>query len=112
MAQEHWLSEKQLPSLHQLGAQFVARSGMEDAVASGIHRGRPFGGVCMSWAPDLDHLISPLPNHRHKRVVGIELKTGEKDILLLCIYMPYFNAEKRAECMAETIDAISMIERR
>ena len=32
-SQEHWLSESQLPTLKQLGTQFVARSGMEDAIS-------------------------------------------------------------------------------
>ena len=60
--QELWLSEKQIPTLHQLGTQFVARSGMEDAVSSGILVGRPFGGVSIAWSPHLENLISPLSN--------------------------------------------------
>ena len=44
-----WLSEKQLPTLHQLGTKFTAISGMEDAVSSGILAGRPLGGVSISW---------------------------------------------------------------
>ena len=86
MGQELWLSEKQLPLLQQLGTQFVARSGMEDAVSGGIHVGRPFGGVSISWSPDLDHVIFPIDNFRHKRVVGIELKSDQDRILLLCVY--------------------------
>ena len=63
--QELWLSEKQLPSLRQLGTQFVARSGMEQAVSDGLLVGRPFGGVSISWSPDLNHLIVPLTNFNH-----------------------------------------------
>ena len=110
MAQELWLSEKQLPSLQQLETQFIARSGMEDAVSSGILVGRPYGGVSISWSPHLNHLISPLSNFQHKRVVGAELKAGEDRILLLCAYMPYYNSSRRAECLNETIDAITMLE--
>ena len=75
MGQELWLSEKQLPMLQQLGSQFVARSGMEDAASGGIMLGRPFGGVSITWSPDLNHLISPISNFRHKRIVGVELKS-------------------------------------
>ena len=96
-AQELWLSEKQLPSMHQIGTQFIAHSGMEEALSNGILVGRPFGGVSICWSPDLDHLISPLSNFRHKRVVGIELKTVKKDILLLNVYMPYYNSARRWE---------------
>jgi hypothetical protein len=62
MAQELWLTEQQLPTMQQLCTQFVARSGMEDAVASGIFRGRPFGGVNISWSPNLNHLVSQITN--------------------------------------------------
>ena len=110
MGQEHWLSEKQLPSLQQLGTQFVARSGMEDAISSGILVGRPFGGVSIAWPPHLDHLIKPLSNFCHKRVVGVELVSEEESFLFLCAYMPFFNSSQRAECMTDTHDAISMIE--
>ena len=109
-AQELWLSEKQLPTMQQLGTQYVARSGMEQAVSDGILVGRPFGGVSIAWAPNLDHLISPLNNFCHKRIVGVEMKSGGKEILLLSIYMPYFNTSRRAECVAETIDAIAMLD--
>ena len=110
MAQEHWLSDKQLPLLQQLGTQFVARSGMEDAVSSGILTGRPFGGVSISWSSDLDHAITPISNFCHKRVVGIEMKAAEKDILFLCVYMPFYNSNNRSQCMTETLDALTMLE--
>ena len=96
--------------MQQLGMQFVARSGMEEASSSGILVGRPFGGVSITWSPDLNHLITPLSDFRHKRVVGAELKTVDLNVLLLCIYMPYFNPSRRAECITETIDSISMLE--
>ena len=103
--QELWLSEKQLPVLQQLQTQFVARSGMEDAVSRGILTGRPFGGVSIAWSPDLDHFISPISNFRHKRVVGIELKAEDGNFLLINVYMPFFDTSNRTQCMAETVDA-------
>ena len=36
MGQELWLSEQQLPQLQQLGSQFVASLGMEDAISDRI----------------------------------------------------------------------------
>ena len=108
--QELWLSEKQLPTLNQLGTQFVARSGMEQAVSDGLLVGRPFGGVSISWSPDLNHLIMPLTNFNHKRIVGIELKSRQAPTLFINIYMPFFNSSRRAECLAESVDAIAMID--
>ena len=110
LGQEHWLSDQQLPQLQQIGAQFVARSGMEEAISNRIFPGRPYGGVCIAWTPDINHIVVPLTNYRHKRVIGIEVKTEENNILVLCIYMPFNDSSNRLKCMAETIDAISMLE--
>ena len=110
MAQETWLSEAQIPRLKELGVQYVARSGMEHAVSTSILRGRPFGGVSIAWSPELNHLISPLTNYKHGRVVGVELDAGETQLLFITVYMPYFNASRRDECIVETIEVISMLE--
>ena len=74
LAQELWLSEQQLTQLDYLNAQYVARSGMEDAVSAGVLKGRPFGGVSVSWSQDLNHIVTPLSNYRHKRLIAVELK--------------------------------------
>ena len=108
--QEHWLAESQLNQLQSLNAQFVARSGMEDAVSSGVYRGRPFGGVAICWLPELSHVITPISDFKHKRVVAVELNTDEGDFVLISIYMPFFNSSRREQTMAETIDALSMVE--
>ena len=83
---------------------------MEDAVSSGVYRGRPFGGVAICWRPELSHLISPITNFKHKRVVAVEFNAGDDNFLLISIYMPFHNSSRREHCMTETIDAISMIE--
>ena len=88
----------------------MARSGMEQAISDKIYQGRPFGGVCIAWAPSLNNVITPLNNFRHKRVVGIEMKAADGDFIIICAYMPFFDASNRARCMAETVDAISMVE--
>lgn len=56
MCQEHWLSESQIPLMQNLGCQFFARSGMEEAISSGIYRRRPFGGVGIAWSSNLDQV--------------------------------------------------------
>ena len=83
---------------------------MEDAISSGIYRVRPFGGVAICWSPDLNSFITPVSNFKHKRVVAVKLKTEESDILIICAYLPFFNASNRQQCMNETVDAITMID--
>ena len=110
MVQEHWLSEQQLSRFEQLDAQFVAHSGMEDAISSSIYQGRPFGGVSICWSKSLNHVITPISNYKHKRIVAAELKSQGRNILLISAYMPYFNSNGRDQCIAETLDALSVIE--
>ena len=110
LVQEHWLSNHQLPRLQQLNVQYFAQSGMEDAISSGIYRGRPFGGVAICWSADLNQFVTPLTNYKHKRVTAVELKTNELSLLIISAYMPFFNSSQRERCMNDTIDAISMIE--
>ena len=110
LGQELWLTEKQLPLLHQLNTQFTARSGMEEAVSRGVWRGRPYGGVSVAWSADLNHVISPLSNYKHKRIVAVELTTTNKNIIFISAYMPFLDSSNRTTCIAEYTDAVSMIE--
>ena len=106
--QEIWLPENRLSELCNLFVQFVARSGMEKAVSSGIMRGRPYGSVSIACSPNLDHVIRPLVNYRHGRIVCVE-PAAEPNIHIQ-LYMPYFDASKRQECTAETVETIAMLE--
>ena len=110
MSQETWLTNKQLSQLNRLDSQFIARSGMEDAVSAGVLRGRPFGGVCIAWSRDLNHVITPLTDYKHKRVVAVQLSTTTENIIFMCVYMPFLDSRKRDICRTETIETISMIE--
>ena len=110
MLQEHWLTEHKIQQLQQLNVQFVARSGMENAVSSGIYRGRPFGGVSICWSNDLNQIITPVTNNKHKRVVSVKMKQDAGNLLFICVYMPFFDSRNRTQCMTEALDAISMIE--
>ena len=108
--QELWLPEKRLSDLTQLGVQFAARSGMEDSISSGIYNGRPHGGVSIAWSPSLDHVMKPLVNYRHKRVICVELSAEPNPILLASVYMPFYDSSKRQDCLAETNETIAMLE--
>ena len=83
---------------------------MEESVSRGVWRGRPYGGVSIAWSADLNHVISPLSNFKHKRVVAVELTTTNKNIIFISAYMPFMDSNNRTTCIAEYIDAVSMIE--
>ena len=107
--QEHWLTEKQIPLMKQLDSQFICRSGMEDAVSSGILRGRPFGGVGIAWSQDLDHVITPLTGYKHKRVVGVQMCTTIGKVIFMSVYMPFLDSRNREKCRTETFETMSLI---
>ena len=110
LSQELWLPENRLTELSNLGVQYVAQSGMEDAMSRGIYAGRPHGGVAIAWSPDFDHVIKPLVNYRHKRVVCVEMNAEPDPLLFASVYMPFFDASKRLECIAATNETIAMLE--
>ena len=83
---------------------------MEDVISTGLLAGRPHGGVSIAWSPDLNHVITPVANYRHKRVVAVELETVNEKFLLISIYMPFYDASNRDVCLAGTVDALSFIE--
>ena len=83
---------------------------MESSFSNGIYNGRPHGGVCIAWSSDLNHVIKPLVNYRHKRIVCIEISTTTSPILLASIYMPFYDSSKRQDCMAEANETIAMLD--
>ena len=109
-AQELWLPENRLTNMSELGVQFVARSGMEDAYSSGIYSGRPHGGVSIAWSPEMDYIVKPLINNCHKRVVCVEITAKPTNILFANVYMPFYDTSRRQECMADSLEVITMLE--
>ena len=61
-------------------------------------------------APELNHVMKPLVNYRHKRLVAVEMAAEPKPIIFVSIYMPFFDSSNRTGCLSETVDAISMLE--
>ena len=110
MAQETWLTEKQIPQMQELGVQFFARSGMEQAVSAGVLKGRPFGGVSICWSEDLNHIVTPLTEYKHERVVALNMKLVTGNIIFISVYMPFLDSRNRTKCQTEAYKAIAEIE--
>ena len=65
--------------------------------------------VSIAWSPELNHVISPLSNYKHKRIVAVELTTTSKKIILVSACMPFLDSRDKTSSIADYIDAISMI---
>ena len=108
--QELRLQEKQLSLLSEIAFQYVAQSGMEKAVCSGVISGRAHGGVSIAWSANLNNIMRPLINYKHKRLVCVEMQSEPKPIIFISIYMPFYDSGKRAECISETVNVRAMVE--
>ena len=51
-------------------------------------RGRPHDGISIMWRKTLSRGVKII-QYDDKRILGIELKTSDFIILILCMYMPY-----------------------
>ena len=51
-------------------------------------RGRSHGGISIMWRKILSRRVKII-QYDDERILGIELKTSDFIILILCIYMPY-----------------------
>ena len=58
--------------------------------------GRPFGGVATLWHRFLNNMIRII-DYKDPMILGIEIKTGETKLLLICLYMPTYCKEKKID---------------
>jgi len=65
--QEHWLSNINMSNILSLSDNYycLCTSAMEDAIQSGILRGRPFGGVAILFRNDLSHAVKIALSERY-----------------------------------------------
>ena len=78
---------------------FHANSGMKEAMAKGIIRGRPYGRVAFSWHSSFNKYIEMLQGYDSRRCLAIKVQSGTKSIVVFNIYFPCFESSSvyRAE---------------
>ena len=108
LIQEYWLFDEQL---HQVNIcnnhTSVAVSGMDSA--SGIHVGRPYGGVAIIWNKCINTCIKPVYTES-KRLTAILFTYQAYKILIITVYMPYDSGTKdisMVEQFSEVLDGIA-----
>lgn len=85
--QEHWLDSTEFVKLSEINKDFtvVAVSSMEDKLAAGILRGRPFGGLAIFIRNRLISRLSIVSRHTNYIIIKFN------DLLLINVYMPCNN---------------------
>ena len=88
---EHWLQSSQLHMFNSIDQHFVfyGKSSMDTRIASGMIRGRPFGGVGVLLRQDLGSLVTFYDCDAAGRVVVIKLENNSVNILVFGVFLPY-----------------------
>ena len=102
--QETWLTNDELSLLKCLRADFYADGVSAMDTTSGIHIGRPFGGIGILWRKS----IACIQVHKYNiRVMGIEFDNGSRK--LLAVNMHYDNRSRNSENDDEFMGYLGMV---
>tara|TARA_B110001454_G_scaffold153252_1_gene142574 strand:- start:178 stop:1323 length:1146 start_codon:yes stop_codon:yes gene_type:complete len=55
-------------------------------------------------------MIKPLSNYKHERVVAIELLVNPMNIILISVYLPFYDSRNRKSCLLKYINTLTMVE--
>ena len=108
--QEIWLLECELHLLHDLSREFTvyARTGMAHSVASGIVKGRPYGGVAVLVRNNLSRYITFCCHDDDGRVICVKLNTVAVKMLFFGCYFPYNDHSN--EYVNKVADVVGFVE--
>ena len=117
--QEHWLRppSKRYPGVDALKTIHSdldgwGTSAMQASMESRILSGRPFGGTGFVWTRSLSTSVKPKCDYRHDRVTVLELSSNIGSIILINVYMPYFdnsNVAGQADIYSDILGFIDSI---
>jgi len=91
--QEHWLREDEFDKLALIHHDFTfyAASGMKQAAANAILKGRPYGGVAFLWHKSINGFIVPISSSPDGRCIVIQMRFGNMEFLLFNVYFPCYD---------------------
>jgi len=95
LLQEHWLLNSNLYKLDFINRDFKSYgvSSMNSKSAEGLLLGRPFGGVAILWKNCIDKYIQVVEkDDDNGKYLSVRLRIGTNDIILTCVYFPYYKS--------------------
>jgi len=87
LLQEHWLLPQDLHLLSELDDDFLAFGTSPVNTEEGILQGRPYGGVAVLWRQNIGLEVS-IESCDEDRILAASVKSGDRQMLLVCVYMP------------------------
>ena len=85
---------------------------MQSSMESRILTGRPFGGTGFIWTRTLSSSIKTRCEYSHDRVTVLEISSNIGSILIINVYMPFFdnsNIESKAELYSDILGFIDSV---
>ena len=96
LLQETWIIDQEIPILAGIHKDFYSRGISSIDTSSGIHRGRPYGGLAILWRKTLGSMCS-VSLMDDSRLMAIEIKIDGITMTILNVYMPYDNGNNIEE---------------
>ena len=96
LLQETWIIDQEIPILSGIHKDFYSRGISSIDTSSGIHRGRPYGGLAILWRKTLGSMCS-VSLMDDSRLMAIEIKIDGITMTILNVYMPYDNGNNIEE---------------
>ena len=86
--QEHWLNHNDFGQISALNNEFnyYFVSPMSNGFATGLYRGRPYGGVALVWHKSLNSSITRLSSDPENRCIAIKLSIDQHALIILNAY--------------------------
>jgi exonuclease III len=106
--QEHWLYSYELRTLKLINTNFDCDGknvDMDNPISS-IQKPRGYGGTCIFWRKYISTAVQALPDGS-PRIQAILVRTHDKPITAICVYMPCRGTNSSREEYAETLDELT-----
>ena len=115
--QEHWLRPpckriKGVNEFRHVHGDFdgYATSAMKKVIGNKILTGRPYGGTGLLWNKKFSNSIKPRLEYENDRVTVLEINESCGIILLINVYLPYYDNARIDEQLSIYRDTIGFIE--
>ena len=88
LLQETWLFNEESSTLININSDFYVYNLSSMNTENGVITGRPYGGLAIMWRKTLAK-FSHIVTYDCSRLLGIEINTGNFNLLIVNVYLPY-----------------------
>ena len=107
--QETWLWQHDIPKLNNFSSDFFGTGVSTRDDSEDLFFTHPRGGVAILWRKSFGPSVTPV-KFDLDWVVGLNIKSGDKNITILCIYLPYYCPDNEEEFSIKLGQLMSIVE--